>query len=97
NPSVVTLPAANPTSCSFDVTVNDTQAPVISCPGNITVSTDANSCSAVVTYNTPVGTDNCTGAIIVRTTGLASGSAFPKGTTTNTLVVTDAAGNTSSC
>ncbi|PPK94296.1 HYR domain-containing protein, partial [Nonlabens xylanidelens] len=34
---------------------------------------------------------------IVQTAGLASGSTFPVGTTTNTFSVTDAGGNTSTC
>ncbi|WP_405377001.1 HYR domain-containing protein [Nonlabens sp. Asnod3-A02] len=41
---------------------------------------------------------NSTGqTIIVQTAGLASGSTFPVGTTTNTFSVTDAGGNTSTC
>jgi Domain of unknown function DUF11/HYR domain len=44
-----------------------------------------------------VGTDACTGATTVQTAGLASGSAFPVGVTTNTFRVTDAAGNTATC
>ncbi|MBT8256768.1 MAG: HYR domain-containing protein, partial [Bacteroidia bacterium] len=44
-----------------------------------------------------MGTDNCPGAVTVQTAGLPSGSFFPVGTTTNTFVVTDAAGNTASC
>ena len=93
----VTDAAGNTTICSFDVTVNDTEDPAITCPADITVSNDTGDCSAVVTYTTPVGTDNCTGATTTQTAGLPSGSAFPVGTTTNTFVVTDAAGNTTIC
>jgi subtilisin-like proprotein convertase family protein len=43
-------------------------------------------------------TDNCpTCATVTQTTGLASGSFFPVGTTTNTFVATDGAGNTTTC
>ena len=83
--------------CTFTITVNDTEAPAITCPAAITTSNDPGDCSAVVTYTTPVGTDNCTGATTTQTAGLASGSAFPVGTTTNTFEVTDAAGNTATC
>ena len=83
--------------CTFTITVNDTEAPAITCPAAITTSNDTGDCSAVVTYTTPVGTDNCTGATTTQTAGLPSGSAFPVGTTTNTFVVTDAAGNTATC
>jgi hypothetical protein len=44
-----------------------------------------------------VGTDNCSGSTTEQTAGLASGSTFPVGTTTNTFKVTDASGNTAEC
>jgi gliding motility-associated-like protein len=93
----VTDAANNTTSCSFTVTVVDAEAPVITCPANITVSNDSGMCDAVVTYTAPVGTDNCTGATTALTAGLASGSAFPVGTTTVTYTVTDGSSNTTSC
>jgi hypothetical protein len=89
----VTDAAGNTATCSFTVTVNDTEDPAITCPADITTSNDTGDCSAVVTYTTPVGTDNCTGATTTQTAGLPSGSAFPVGVTTNTFEVTDAAGN----
>ena len=87
----------NSDGCSFTVTVNDTQHPAITCPADIAVNNDAGLCSAVVTYTAPVGTDNCAGASTAQTAGLASGAAFPVGTTVNTFEVTDAAGNKTSC
>ena len=77
--------------------MNDTEDPAITCPADITTSNDTGDCSAVVTYTTPVGTDNCTGVTTTQTAGLPSGSTFPVGTTTNTFEVTDAAGNTATC
>jgi len=47
---------------------------------NITVSNDISVCGAVVTYTTPVGTDNCSGPVTTQMTGLASGADFPNGT-----------------
>jgi len=82
-----------PVSCSFTVTVVDSEAPQITCPGNITVNNTAGSCGAIVNYSTPVGTDNCAGATTTLTAGMASGSTFPVGTTTVTYAVNDAAGN----
>ena len=87
----------NMVTCSFTVTVNDVTAPVITCPSNIVQSNDAGLCSAVVTFTAPVGTDNCSGAVTALTGGLVSGSAFPKGVTTNSYTVTDASGNTATC
>jgi hypothetical protein len=79
--------AANNTSapCTFTVTVNDTQAPVITCPGNITVTANTPT-GAVVTYTTPTVTDNCSVAGTV-TCSPASGSVFPNGTTTVTCTL----------
>ncbi|MEZ5105799.1 MAG: HYR domain-containing protein, partial [Draconibacterium sp.] len=79
-------------TCSFTVTVTDTEDPTITGPANISIGTDLGDCGAAVTYSTPVGTDNCSGAITSQTAGLSSGSFFPIGTTTNTFEVTDAAG-----
>ncbi|MFY9557090.1 MAG: HYR domain-containing protein [Blastocatellia bacterium] len=98
-------------SCSFTVRVNDTQPPVITCPPNKTVSTDPNVCSAVVTYDPPIVTDNCPcgnnptkkkaklgiQAACMPVCTPASGSTFQKGTTTVTCNVSDAAGNSASC
>ncbi len=62
--TTVTVSATNTcgtVSCSFTITVNDTQPPVITCPANITVSNDPALCSAVVNYPLPTVTDNCGG------------------------------------
>jgi hypothetical protein len=89
--------ASNTATCSFTVTVNDAQLPSITCPANISVSNTVGQCSATVTYTAPVGTDNCAGATTTQTAGLASGSSFPVGVTTNTFRATDAASNTATC
>lgn len=91
----VTDGAGNTNSCSFTVTVTDNENPSISCPANITVTGGGG--GAVVNYSNPVFGDNCSGSVISQTAGLPSGSNFPVGTTTNTFVVTDAAGNTNTC
>jgi hypothetical protein len=71
-------------TCSFRVTVNDTQAPTFTlCPSSQSVNTDAGLCTAVVTYATPTASDNCTPPpTVVKQSGLASGSNFPKGSST---------------
>ncbi|MEK6302812.1 MAG: HYR domain-containing protein [Acidobacteriota bacterium] len=88
--------ANNSTTCTATFTVNDTTPPTITCPASITVEPTCPS-GAVVTYTAPVGTDNCPGPVTTRTAGLASGSTFPIGTTTNTFTVTDTSGNTATC
>ncbi|MFN8236934.1 MAG: HYR domain-containing protein [Chitinophagales bacterium] len=92
----VTDASGNTATCSFTVTVNDTENPTITCNANVNVSNDAGLCSAVVNYSNS-STDNCAGQVITQTAGLPSGSAFPKGTTTNSFTVTDASGNTATC
>jgi len=84
-------------TCSFTVTVNDTQAPTIACPANIVRGTDPNLCSAVVAYTTPAFSDNCPGVTAMHTSGGTSGSAFPKGQTTVIWIATDAANLTKTC
>ncbi|WP_143031842.1 putative Ig domain-containing protein, partial [Flavobacterium gillisiae] len=95
----VTITATNScgiATCSFIVTVNDTQLPTITCNAPIVVSNDVDVCGATVTY-TVTSADNCAGQTVAQTAGLASGSVFPIGVTTNTFVVTDASGNTATC
>jgi hypothetical protein len=88
--------AGNTANCSFTVTVNDTQPPTITCPANVTVPAGAGQCSAVVSYPAPTVSDNCPG-VGSPTCSPASGSTFPRGTTTVTCTVTDASKNTSNC
>ncbi|MEO7924831.1 MAG: HYR domain-containing protein [Chitinophagaceae bacterium] len=94
NTYLATDAAGNTATCTFTVRVNDTQAPVITCPANITRTTAIGACSAVVTYAV-TATDNCAGVTVVTTP--ASGSTFPLGTTTVNSTATDASGNTSTC
>ncbi|WP_346855037.1 HYR domain-containing protein [uncultured Draconibacterium sp.] len=89
--------AGNTHDKSFTVTITDNQNPEISCPGNISVGVDSGKNYATVSFTAPEGTDNCAGASTVQTTGLASDSQFPVGTTINTFIVTDAAGNKDTC
>ena len=96
NTFVVTDASGNTATCSFTVRVNDTEKPTISCNAPVAVNNDPGQCGAVVNYSV-TSTDNCSGQLITQTAGLASGSLFPVGTTTNTFVVTDASGNTATC
>ncbi len=89
--------AGNTSTQTQNVIINDNIKPTITCLTDIMQVVDAGSCDAVVTYATPIGSDNCAGASTAQITGLSSGSAFPIGTTTNTFEVTDVAGNKASC
>jgi hypothetical protein len=85
------------TTCSFTVTVVDNEQPVIVCPANINTSTDAGICGAVVTYTSPVGTDNCPGALTSYIGGGLSGAVYPTGVNTVTFQVVDNVGLTGTC
>jgi VCBS repeat-containing protein len=77
-------------TCSFTVTVNDTQNPSITAPANVTVNVDANSCTASgVSLGTPVFSDNCPGVTVSNDAPVV----YPKGVTTVTWKATDAVGN----
>jgi Leucine-rich repeat (LRR) protein len=99
---------SNIVSCNFDVQINDNEPPAISCPNSAQRDADPNLC----TY-TSQGTefdafglnDNCPGIGQAQYTlsgggngsGTLAGYAFPKGPTTVTWSVTDAAGNPATC
>ena len=74
----------------------DTVKPNISCPSNITVAIPATENTVIVTFETPVATDNIS-AVTSQSEGLPSGSQFPLGTTTNSFTAKDAAGNSATC
>ena len=92
--AIATDAAGNTATCSFTVTVNDTETPEISCPADISVCD-----GAIVTYSMPSASDNCPGVSVsqVDATGLSSGDVFPLGVTTLQYTATDALGNTKSC
>lgn len=92
----VSDPSGNENTCTATVLVEDHTPPVISCPTNRIVRTEAGACGARVDF-TVTSSDNCAGETIAQTAGLNSGVVFPVGTTTNTLTVTDGVGNTGSC
>jgi uncharacterized repeat protein (TIGR01451 family) len=85
--------AGNGSSCSFLVTVNDSQAPTITCPSPVTV--ESLQCSVVVNYPPPTVADNTPGANV--SCAPPSNSAFPRGTTTVNCVAVDQSGNRATC
>ena len=89
--------AGNTDQCTFDVIINDTENPSISCPDDITVGNDPGLCEAVVNYTAPTGMDNCIGATVDLAMGAGPNKPFPVGISTETFIVTDNAGNTANC
>lgn len=89
---------ANTDTCTFTVTVNDIEPPlVVNCPTNIVAPNDPGVCGGTVSWAAPGVTDNCTGATITQIGGGASGTVFPLGVTVVTYQATDANGNTATC
>ncbi|MEM7102954.1 MAG: HYR domain-containing protein [Bacteroidota bacterium] len=94
-----------------DVTIEDNEDPMLTCPADIVVQT-VDDCNQVVSWITPVPTDNCPGVVLsdpVVTSGNPdivfnidpiSGlviAEFPVGTTTIEYTATDVAGNSTGC
>ncbi len=75
----------------------DTLSPMITCPDNISVSTDPGMCSAVVTYDAPQATDNCPDPEVILDAGQASGSEFQEGVNTVIYTATDGMDHAVSC
>jgi hypothetical protein len=91
---IATDAADNADTCDFNVVVEDTEPPVVSCPADIVVAAEQGFCDAVVAFSAAVD-DNCPGAVVVCTP--PTGSVFPVGVTTVTCIGTDASGNADTC
>ncbi|MEZ4687332.1 MAG: HYR domain-containing protein [Bacteroidia bacterium] len=87
----------NTDSCSFSVTVLDTIAPVLTCPGSLVMGNDSGACGAVFTYSINAS-DNCPFTLTqTDSSGYTSGDLFPVGTTSQQWTVSDASGNSKNC
>ncbi len=104
--TTVTVTATNLCSsatCTFDVVVNDTEIPSISCGGTVTVNNSPNQCSGTATLTPPAVSDNCSSnanitLVPVRSDApLTISDPYPVGTTTVTWTATDESGNFNTC
>ncbi len=84
-------------TCTTVITVEDNEAPIIACPSDLFVDTDAGDCFATVNFPDAIAIDNCGVDTVVQTAGLASGSQFPVGINTVEFTATDVNGNVSTC
>lgn len=93
----------NTTTCSFFITVNDSENPVLECPDDVVI--DGTEAMQVDNID-PSADDNCgdttidyslSGATTGSGTGSASGLTFEAGETTVTYTATDDSGNSMSC
>lgn len=97
--TTVTLTATdasgNSAECTFEVSIEDSTEPSITCPGDLTVDfTD--DCDFTLGDYTASATviDNCSGAVVTQSP--AAGTVITSATTV-TLTATDTAGNSSDC
>ncbi|WP_299227019.1 HYR domain-containing protein [uncultured Psychroserpens sp.] len=72
-------------------------APNLNCPGDITINNDSGQCNGSTTFSVTADDDEDGALTPTLTNGLASGSDFPLGVTTNIYSITDTDGNTVSC
>lgn len=84
------VPAVN--SASFDLIVDDTTAPIITCPADLEVNTDPGLCTANPAF-TPTVSDN----VGVAGMSCLPAGPYPLGTTVVTCRAWDVSGNTNSC
>ncbi len=71
----------------------------INCPPSVGVTIPAGNTGEVVTYNAPTASTDCVcpGLAVNMTSGLASGSFFPVGTTQVCFAAEDSCGNSAAC
>lgn len=90
--------SGNTATCMHSIIVEDMTAPEITCPDNVTVSTDDAACIAQIEVPAIMATDNC-GSVTLTNDIAPSGTMFdfPIGQTPITYTATDDCGNMSTC
>ena len=89
--------SGNVTTCTYTVTVLDTEAPVLDCdPGQFQL-TPIGDCKVIVSWNAITATDNCSDPVTITSTH-SPGDTFMYGMATPVVyVAVDDAGNMASC
>ncbi|SER23372.1 HYR domain-containing protein [Neolewinella agarilytica] len=87
--------SGNSSSCAFDVTVDDTEPPVITCPADVTIQLAGGECEKSYRPSDYTATDNCGVVSIFGTPPFHE--ALPIGVNDVLFSVVDAAGNTTTC
>lgn len=98
-PTIVTYSSTdaqgNKASCTFTVTVTDSELPEIDCPSDILVNLPLTKCDTAINWQPAFPTDNC--GIKSFGSDIPQGTVFEAKTTTVTYTVEDNAGNTATC
>ncbi|MBL0314380.1 MAG: HYR domain-containing protein [Flavobacteriales bacterium] len=88
----------NINTCVQTIQVNDIEDPIaLNCGYTIEQDNDPQQCGAIVTYDIPAVSDNCSVTDTTMISGIASGEFFPVGTTEVIYEFADAAGNSVQC
>ncbi|XP_038051960.1 uncharacterized protein LOC119724809 isoform X2 [Patiria miniata] len=83
--------------CQFNVTVEDTEAPVLmNCPSSLAGSTSPGKPNATVSWPNPTASDNSGSGMILDST-YSPGDTFPIGQTIVVYTATDPSGNSVNC
>ncbi len=88
---IVTDASGNTATTTQNVTVNDSELPIIIAPSSLNVNTTGNCVANGVILGNPFASDNCSIATLVNDAPIE----FPVGITTVTWTATDASGNVS--
>jgi hypothetical protein len=81
--------------CSFAVTINDDEIPVIACVADIVTNITLPQTQVNIVFGAPTASDNC--GTVTASSSPPSGSAFALGTNTVTCTAIDSAANTNTC
>lgn len=93
---VATDDCGNSSSCTQIIIVDDSLAPGITCPANVTIECGSNTLPPAT--GSATATDNCDGAPVVAFTDATVGGNCPQEfTITRTWTATDACGNSTAC
>ena len=85
----------NTGTCTFNVTVIDTIAPILICPDTVFINTTPGLCTGVVTWPIVVPNENCT--LGQYSTSILQNVVFSPGLYTNMVTATDIFNNVSHC
>lgn len=84
---------------TFDLTLIEAVAPIITCGADKFKNTDAGTCSAVANPAVTTATDNCSDVTLINDYNLTDNAldTYPLGNTAIVWTATDASGNTATC
>ncbi|XP_022111822.1 uncharacterized protein LOC110991038 [Acanthaster planci] len=90
--------AGNKKTCPFDITVEDLEAPTLTCQSSEDVTTDQGKDYATVNYPLPKANDNVdASSVLTVICNKAPSSTFTMGPTMVTCSTTDSSGNSANC